>query len=207
VAVTTCGILLGVAVGLAFADGTSFGSGAPSRPAARPARTPAPRPATSPAPAVGTASSGSFVASLETILQQAATGHTELVAALTNAQAGCPVSASVASQEIASVVGNRGAALRQLVALPVAADPVSASLRTVLAQALQASAEADAYYEAWTASLAAAAPGCAAGEATADYAAARQEDAAATDFKDEFVAGFNPVAASAGLSTWAPTDF
>jgi hypothetical protein len=207
VAVTTCGILLGVAVGLAFAGGTTFGSGAPSRPVARPARPRVARPTTAPAPGLGTPSHDSFVASLETILQQAATGHTELVVALTDAQAGCPASAGVASQEIASVVSNRSAALRELAALPVAADPESASLRTVLAQALQASAEADAYYQAWTAALAAPAAGCAAGAAAADYAAARQADVVATDLKNEFVAGFNPVAASDGLSTWAPTDF
>ena len=206
-AVTSCGILLGVAVGLAFAGGTTFGSGATSRPVARPARPRAPRPPTAPPPALGAPSHGSFVASLETILQQAATGHAELVAALSNAQAGCPASAFVAAQEIASVMTNRSAALRELDALPVAADPASASLRTVLAQALQASAEADARYEAWTASLAAPAPGCIVGEATADYAAARQADVTATDFKNEFVAGFNPEAARAGLSTWQPTDF
>lgn len=207
VAVVTCGLLLGVAVGLAFAGGTTFGSGTPGTSAARAVRPRMPRPPLAPAPALGSAPQGSFVDGLETILRQAATGHTELMAALTSAQAGCPASAFVASQEIASVMTNRSTALRELDALPVPADPASASLRDVLAQALQASAEADAHYEAWTASLAAAEPGCAAGEGTPDYAAARQADVAATAYKTEFVAGFNPVASRAGLSMWAPTDF
>ncbi len=207
VAVVACGMLLGLAVGVAFAGGTTFGSGTTAKSAARPARArPRRRPA-APAPVPSSAAQGSDVAALESVLQLAATGHAELIAAVSNAQSGCPTSAFVASQQIASVVSNRTAALSQLDSLPASADPQSQALRGVLAQALQASAEADAHYEAWTASLAAPVPGCAAGEGTADYAAARQADATATAYKNEFVAGFNPVAVRAGQSTWAPTDF
>ena len=210
VAVTTCGILLGVAVGLAFATGDYLRRGRPRRPAARPVRAPAPAPAWPrlPAPALGTTSPGSFVASLETILQQAATGHAELVAALTSVHAGCPAGAFVGSQELACVVGNRATVLREVAALPVAGGSRErGAARRSLVQALQASAAADAYYEAWAASLAARAPGCQATDATADYVAAQQADVAASDVKTEFVTGFNPMAAGAGLSTWAPTDF
>ena len=206
VAVVSCGMLLGLAVGLAFAGGTTFGSGTPAKSAAPHARARAPRAHAAPAPVPRSASQGSDVAALERVLQLAATGHAELVAAVSNAQSVCPASAFVASQQIASVVSNRSAAIRELDALPASADPQSAALRGVLAQALQASAEADTHYEAWTAALASAVPGCAAGDGTADYAAARLADAAATAYKSEFVAGFNPVAARAGLSTWAPTD-
>ncbi len=207
VAVTTCGILLGVAVGLAFATGGSFGSGARATATTRPVRAPAraPRVATAAPPTLGPASPGSFAATLETILQQAATGHAELVAALTSVHAGCPAGAFVGSQELAGVVSNRATVLRELGALPVAADGESAALRDALVQALQASAEADAHYEAWAASLASA--GCQATDATPDYVAAQQADATASAYKTEFVNGFNPIAAGAGLSTWGPADF
>jgi len=207
VAVTTCGILLGVAVGLAFATGGSFGTGARATPTTPPVRAPAraPRVATAAPPALGTTSPGSFVATLETILQQAASGHAELVAALTNVHAECPAGAFVASQELAGVMGNRATVLRELTALPVAASGGSAALRDALVQALQASAAADAHYEAWAASLASA--GCQVDAAAPDYVAAQQADATATAYKTEFVNGFNPIAAGAGLSTWGPADF
>ncbi|HEY6318051.1 MAG TPA: hypothetical protein VI462_09225 [Acidimicrobiia bacterium] len=206
VAVTTCGILLGVAVGLAFATGGSFGTGARATPTTRPVRAPAsaPRVATAAPPALGTTSPGSFVATLESILQQAASGHAELVTALTSVHAECPAGAFVASQELAGVMSNRATVLRELAALPVAADGESA-VRDALVQALQASAAADAHYEAWAASLASA--GCQADAAAPDYVAAQQADATATAYKTEFVNGFNPIAAGAGLSTWGPADF
>src|SRR5262249_36811973 len=143
VAVVSCGMLLGLAVGGAFAGGTTFGPGGQAKSAARHARARAPPAPPAPAPPPRAASPSSAVAALESVLQLAATGHGELVAAVSNAQSGCPASAFVASQQIASVVSNRSAALRELAALPASADPQSTALRGVLAQALQASAEAD----------------------------------------------------------------
>jgi hypothetical protein len=213
VAVTACGILLGVAVGLAFAGGGRFGSGAPSSSLSR-----ATRPATSPPrprvhhDAVAGSDEGprAFVDALEMIVQQATTGHAQLVSALTGVQAGCPGTAATASQEIEGVLANRTTALRELEVLPAAPNPQTAAVRDILAQALQASAVADAHYAAWAASLEdPTSNGCesSTGGSTAEYQAARAADVTATTLKDEFVAAFNPLATSFGFPTWSPSEF
>jgi len=213
VAVTACGTLLGVAVGLAFADGGRFGSGAaPSsvsrttRPSTSPSR---PRPATKP---VAGSDEGprAFVNALEMIVQQAATGHAQLVSALTGVQAGCPETAVTASQEIESVLANRTTALHELEALPSAPNPPTGAVEDILAQALQASAVADTHYAAWTASLGdVTSSNCesSTGGSTAEYQAARVADVTATTLKNDFVAAFNPLAVSFGFTTWNPSEF
>ena len=209
VAVIACGILLGVAVGLAFADGGSIGPSAPAARATRPTRPSSkpPRAVTAAPRRVGSRSRVAFVTAVETILQQSATGHAALVAAVASVRAGCPAG-SVASKEIAGVVNNRATVLRELNSLSVASNAESETLRDTLVQALQASAAADAHYEAWAASLETTTPACdTSSDPAGDYAAAQQADVTATAYKSEFVTGFNPLAGRAGLATWAPSDF
>ena len=213
VAVTACGILLGVAVGLAFAGGGRIGSGAApssapraSRPSASPPRS---RSATKPASG-SDASPRVFVSALEFVVQQAAAGHAQLVSALTGAQADCPGTAVTAAQEIESVMANRTTALHELAALPAAPNPQTGAVRDILAQALQASADADGHYAAWAASLDdETSSGCESSTsgATAEYQAARAADVTASTLKDEFVAAFNPLAVGLGFSTWSPSEF
>jgi len=213
VAVTACGILLGAAVGLAFAGGGRFDSGAAPSSLSRSTRPstsqPRPRSATKPA-AGGDEGPRAFVHALETIVQLAATGHAQLVSALTGVQSDCPGTAVTASQEIESVMANRTTALRALEVLPAAPNPQTGAVRDLLAQALQASAVADGHYAAWAASLDdATSSGCesSTGGSTAEYQAARAADVTATTFKNDFVAAFNPLAASFGFTTWSPSAF
>ena len=144
------------------------------------------------------------------IVQQAATGHAQLVSALTGVQADCPGTAVSASQVIESVLANRTTALRELEVLPAAPNPQTGAVEDILAQALQASAVADTHYAAWAASLDdVTSSGCesSTGGSTAEYQAARVADVTATTLKSDFVAAFNPLAVSFGFTTWNPSEF
>jgi len=212
--VSTCGVLLVAVVGLAFAAGGSFASRPTPLSAGRSAASSAV--ARHPAPASHRSTGVRppervFVVALDEILQQSATGHTQLVGALDGAQLRCPTTARAASQQIQGVMSNRMTALRELATLPPAPNPQVHALEELLQEALQASAQADSRYEAWTSALGTtgSAAACASSPSGSDavYQQARVADGTATAFKREFVTAFNPVAARFDLPAWTESQF
>ncbi|HEV2992830.1 MAG TPA: hypothetical protein VG012_00355 [Acidimicrobiia bacterium] len=209
VAVAACGLLLGVAVGLAFAAG-----GRPSETtgpkAAAPPRS-RPRPARAAPPAGVQQRERTYVARLEAVLQESAAGRNQLVAALRSAQGACAITPLAASQQIHAVVGNRVAILNELAALPPAPNTEAQQLEQQLQAAVRASAQADAEYEAWMRDLGQSGvdPCADAGVSTSQSFrdAARAADANATALKTQFVTSFDAVAARYGLPTWTEAGF
>jgi hypothetical protein len=208
VAVAACGLLLGVAVGLAFAAGgrppetTAGKASAPSRSRPRPARA---------APSSVQQRERAYVARLETVLQQSAAGRSQLVGVLQSAQGACAITPLSASQQIHAVVGNRVAILNELAALPRAPNAEAQQLEQLLQAALRASAQADAEYEAWMQDLGqSSVQPCADASASTSQSfrdAARAADTNATALKTQFVTSFDGVAARYGLPTWSEAAF
>jgi hypothetical protein len=108
-------------------------------------------------------------------------------------------------------MSNRTTALRELATLPPAPNPQVHALAELLQEALQASAQADSRYEAWTSALGTtgSAAACASSPSGSDvvYQQARVADGAATAFKREFVTAFDPVAAQFDLPAWTESQF
>jgi len=216
-ATVTCAVLVVAVVGLAFTAGGTFGSGAKTHSSAGPmtAATAGSTVARRPVAPARRSSTGdqrerTFVVALDLILEQAATGHSQLVGALDGVQLRCPATALAASAAIQGVVTNRATALQELAGLPPAPNPQELALQVLLAEALQASAQADARYEVWASSLGSTgSAGCVAnaGGSDAAYAQARAADSTATAYKSEFVTAFNPLEARFNLPAWAQSEF
>jgi serine/threonine protein kinase len=144
-----------------------------------------------------------FVNRIENVLQQSASGRTEISAAL---QAGldCEIPPDEAAQRIGSVADNRQSILQQLggfTAPTTAADEVV----TTLQRALQHSIEADRHYR--DAFLGFPAGATCPLPASEDFDLATRSDREATAAKEEFVARFDPLAERVDRRTWTAAEF
>jgi hypothetical protein len=102
------------------------------------------------------------------------------------------------------VIRDRTAQLRSAQALAVDGLPGGESLRGVLVQLLQKSAEADGDYEAWAQQVLDSA--CAPGAGAAQLTAASTASSEATTLKKTFLTSWNPIASRYGLPQRQETD-
>jgi hypothetical protein len=182
----------------------------------------------SPGQATGTSSSGTssagtsggsgsdrlaFVRRVDGILSESSTGRQQVSTAITGVQNGCSVSPRSAADTVAQVIVNRQSVLSQASALS-APDAATRTAQTELVSALNASIDANRAYQRWLQNLTstydtAVPAGCPGGQAPtdSDYAAATAASGRATAAKQAFVADYNPLAAEAGLRTWAESQF
>jgi hypothetical protein len=179
---------------------------------------PTPAPATPSSGTSSTAGSGTsaqlvFLRTVDGILNQSSSGRQQVASAVTGVQNGCTTSPSSASETMTTVIGNRTSVLAQANALS-APDAATASVKSELVAALNASIAANRDYQQWfddlTASFPdASPPGCPGGSAPTDsnFAAASAASGRATSAKQAFVADYNPLAAAAGLRTWTESEF
>jgi hypothetical protein len=214
VAIAVCGLVLGLAVGLAFAVGNPTVEPNRVAPAPAPRRHPHrlaagawPVPPAQPAQLAELA----YLNQLESILQQAAVGRTVLTAALRGAPGSCQLPLATAAVAVHAVVLNRTHLLYGLGALPSAPNAETQPLEPLLAAALRVSSQAESEYEAWLDTN-----GVAGLESCSDrsspatalfWNSARASDSTATTAKVTFVTAFNPVAARFSLPIWAETQF
>jgi hypothetical protein len=144
-----------------------------------------------------------FVDRVENVLEQSASGRSEIASAL---QAGfaCSISHDEAGRRVASVADNRESILVQIGTLP-APTPQADAILTLLQRALQESIEADRHYRDGFLGLPANAP-CPLAR-TGAFALAAKSDARATRAKTRFVEAFDPLATQFGRRTWTATAF
>jgi hypothetical protein len=150
-----------------------------------------------------------YLIQLEGILQQSAAGRSQLAGTVRSVQPACGSSSLGAEQQITNVVANRTDLLHRLDALGPGPNPSVQAVSALLHQALQASTQADAQYQAWAAALVnSPSDQCAADpSAAAALAAAHADDFNATTLKTQFVDLFDPLAAQYGLTGWSQADF
>jgi predicted Ser/Thr protein kinase len=144
-----------------------------------------------------------FVDRVENVLEQSASGRSEIASALSRGFA-CAISHGEAGRRIASVADNRESILVQIGTL---AAPTSRAddVLTLLQRALQESIEADRHYRDGFLALRPNAP-CPLAR-TGDFALAAKSDARATSAKTRFVSSFNPLASQFGRRTWSGSSF
>jgi zinc ribbon protein len=214
--VAACGLLLLLAITLAWSAGGTDG-GSPdatkttrsTRPVAT-ARTPKrarsnlERGAVGPDPRVYT-----YATQLEQILQQSAAGRTQLASTVRSVQPSCGSPSPQAQQQLTNVVENRSGLVHQLDLLGPGPDPATQAVSSLLHQALESSTQADVEYRNWNAAMARnPSDQCSADPSVAgSLAAAHAYDSNATTFKTQFVVLFDPLAAQLGLPMWSPSDF
>jgi hypothetical protein len=141
------------------------------------------------------------VEQIEAILEQSASGRSELGSAIA-AGFNCSISTRAAGQRVDRVVANRQSLLAQLRSLQAPSQEVGEALR-LLAVGLQHAIEADIYYREGFFSISTS--GCPL-PTNANFTRARESDVLATAAKQRFVAVFNPLAGRAGLRTWSANE-
>ncbi len=171
-------------------------------------------------PSPGTGSTGgpdaaraSFVRTVDGILNQSASGRSQVAAAVNGVTNGCSTSPASAATSMQQVIDNRASVLSQANALS-APDAATAAVKANLIRALQASIEANQGYLQWFEDLQSTYPdaspaGCPNGRAPTDsnYDDATAASGRATSAKQAFVAGYNPLATAAGQRTWSESEF
>ena len=144
-----------------------------------------------------------FVNRVENVLEQSAGGRGQISAAL---QAGldCEISPREAARRIDSVADNRQSVLQQLNGI-TAPTTETDELLTTLQAALQNSIEADRHYRdgfnAFPAGVTCPLP------PSEDFDLATRADRRASEAKERFVAGFDPIAERTGRRTWTSAEF
>ena len=141
-----------------------------------------------------------FVARIENVLAQSASGRQEISAALSDGLS-CKIPNAEAAQRIASVADNRQSILQQLGSL-TAPTPATDRMVTLLQQALQHSIEADRHYRAGFRST----NTCPLPK-NRSFDLASASDRRATTAKELFVARFDPLATSLGRKAWTASAF
>jgi serine/threonine-protein kinase len=144
-----------------------------------------------------------FVDRVENVLEQSASGRSEIASAL-SAGFGCSISHQEAGRRIASVADNRESILVQIGTLP-APTPQADDVLTLLQRALQHSIEADRHYRDGFLGLPPNAP-CPLSR-TGDFSLAATSDTRATRAKTRFVTAFNPLATQVDRRTWSASAF
>jgi predicted Ser/Thr protein kinase len=144
-----------------------------------------------------------FVDRVENVLEQSASGRTEIASALSEGF-DCSISHRAAGQRIASVADNRESILVQIGTLS-APTLEAGDMITLLQRALQESIEADRHYRDGFFALPAHSR-CPLPRNTG-FALAAKSDARATSAKQRFVAAFNPLAKKFGRRTWSASAF
>jgi serine/threonine-protein kinase len=144
-----------------------------------------------------------FVNRIENVLQQSASGRTEIAAAL---QAGldCEIPPDEAARRIDSVADNRQSILQQLSGY-TAPSVHTDELVTILQRALQHSIEADRHYRDGFLGFPSGAT-CPL-PASTDFDRALISDRRATSAKKLFVEGFDPLAEDLDKRTWSADEF
>jgi serine/threonine-protein kinase len=144
-----------------------------------------------------------FVERIENVLEQSASGRTDLTAAL-SAGLSCKISAPDAAQRIGSAADNRESILVQLGSLATPTQQAD-NVVTLLQRALQQSIEADRHYRDGFATIP---PGTSCPlPPNAGFKLAERVSAQATASKRRFLAAFNPLAAQFALRRWAVGGF
>ena len=144
-----------------------------------------------------------FVNRIENVLQQSAGGRSQISKAL---QAGldCEISPKEAARRIDSVADNRQSVLQQLSGITAPTSETD-ELLTTLQAALQHSIEADRHYRdgfnGFPAGVRCPLP------PSEDFDLATRADREASEAKERFVAGFDPIAERTGRRTWTPAEF
>lgn len=215
VAIAVCGVVLGVAVGVAFAIGNQAvepNRVVPAKPVARQhARRLGGVTPTAPAISPELVREFTYVNQLEAVLQQAAPGRAVLAGTLRGAPASCPMPPGQAAVVVNAVLQNRTNLLNALGAMAPAPNAEAQQLEQLLAAALHASSQADGEYEAWLAANGVTDPAsCSATSSPAIavfWNSARASDSTATTAKAAFVAAFDPVAARFNLPVWNESQF
>ena len=144
-----------------------------------------------------------FVNRIENVLQQSAGGRSQISKAL---QAGldCEISPNEAARKINSVADNRQSVLQQLTGI-TAPTAETDDLVTTLQSALQHSIEADRHYRdgfrGFPANAKCPLP------PSEDFDLATRADRKASEAKERFVAGFDPIAERTGRRTWTASEF
>jgi serine/threonine protein kinase len=144
-----------------------------------------------------------FVNRIENVLEQSAGGRSQISKAL---QAGldCEIPPEEAAQKIDSVADNRQSVLEQLTGI-TAPTAETDELLTTLQAALQHSIEADRHYRdgflGFPANATCPLP------PSEDFDLATRSDRKASEAKERFVAGFDPIAESTGSRTWSSAEF
>ena len=144
-----------------------------------------------------------FVNRIENVLEQSASGRSEISTAL---QAGldCTITPEEAARRIDSVADNRQSILQQLSGLSAPTAETDEVL-TTLQRALQHSIEADRHYRDGFLSFPAGAT-CPL-PASPDFDLATRSDREATAAKEQFVARFDPLAERLDSRTWTAAEF
>jgi len=144
-----------------------------------------------------------FVNRIENVLEQSASGRTEISAAL---QAGldCEIAPDEAARRIDSVADNRQSILQQLSGF-TAPTTATDEVVTTLQRALQHSIEADRHYRDAFLGFPAGAT-CPLPE-SAEFDLATRSDREATAAKEQFVALFDPLAERVERPTWTAAEF
>jgi serine/threonine-protein kinase len=144
-----------------------------------------------------------YVNRIENVLQQSAGGRGQISQAL---QAGldCRISPKEAARRIDSVAGNRQSVLQQLNGI-TAPTTETDELLTTLQAALQYSIEADRHYR--DAFLGYPADATCPLPPSEDFDLATRADRQASEAKERFVAGFDPIAERSGRRTWTSAEF
>jgi predicted Ser/Thr protein kinase len=146
-----------------------------------------------------------FVARVENLLDQSASGRADVGAALA-AGLRCTIAPRVAAQRIASAADeNRRTVLAEL---DTTRQPTRQAVAAVteLQRALQSSIEADRHYRDAFLNVGATPHPCVFPQ-NADLVRAGRADAQATDAKQAFVTLFNPLAARFGARQWKASEF
>jgi serine/threonine-protein kinase len=197
-----------VVVAAAVASGVALsGQRAPARPAASlprasslatassSSRSPSHAPASSPAsPSAPVLASGQ-AAALGTLLTSSTVARTELAAAVVQVDACTNLSSAVS--QLQDVVNQRAGEYSQASALPTAALPGGAAMKSELLGALSNSLQADRDYLTWAQQQQTG--GCAPAGQSSAYNAAYGASQLANAAKEEFVQAWNPVAVTYGI--------
>jgi serine/threonine-protein kinase len=197
-----------VVVAAAVASGVALsGQRAPARPAASlprasslatassSSRSPSHAPASSPAsPSAPVLASGQ-AAALGTLLTSSTVARTELAAAVVQVDACTNLSSAVS--QLQDVVNQRAGEYSQASALPTAALPGGAAMKSELLGALSNSLQADRDYLTWAQQQQTG--GCAPAGQSSAYNAAYGASQLANAAKEEFVQEWNPVAVTYGI--------
>jgi len=141
-----------------------------------------------------------FVDSVENVLAQSAEGRREIASALTDSRA-CKVSNAGAARRIRSVADNRQSILQQLAGFSAPTQETD-QLVTLLQRALQNSIEADRHYRLGLLSSTRCPP-----PSNPSFDRALDFDRRATTAKEQFVAGFDPLATRLHRRAWTAEEF
>ena len=200
------GAALGAAVLVSIAVLTTV---LPSTGSTRGTRSPAVRPSARAPVSGGTGKARSTLTALNAIVDQTGRGRQKVIAAIDAVRA-CSMNPADGQAAIGDVVAERHLVLAQLRRL--GSSPSTGHADGYVIESLMAviddSVQADQDYAAWMADVGSGQPSCRVDPINdANFSAGQIFSAKADTDKQVFVQAWNPLAGSAGLSTYSPQDF